>query len=80
MFSMQPVEKARIESVKNGKVTHRQFDVARVNNILAMSRALGNSVLKSKKFINATPDLFVIDFRQYGYGPKALYRKSFLEN
>lgn len=48
----------------NGKVTFRQFDVPRVNNILAMSRALGDHALKRRKLIVATPDMFVIDFKE----------------
>lgn len=51
-----------------GRVTQRAFDVPRVNNILAMSRALGDSALKEHRLIIATPDIFEIDLRKRKYG------------
>lgn len=67
LHRMKKDERARIESVPNGKVTIRPFDVPRVNHVLAMSRALGDTALKKKQFIIATPDMFVIDLNEPRY-------------
>lgn len=52
-------EQQRIESIKGGRVTRRMGDVARVQGILATSRALGDSYLKP--YVSAEPDLFHYD-------------------